>query len=67
MKRFTLGAGLAALAFTALCAFLLRGKPHDLTGSAAAPITASSPGDRSFLARYFRAVWEAESGQARVH
>jgi hypothetical protein len=67
MKRFTLGAGLAALAFTALCAFLLRGKPRDLTGPPAASAAASCPSDRGFLARYFRAVWEAESGQARPH
>jgi hypothetical protein len=67
MKRFALSAGLAAAAFTALCAFLLHGKPQDVPAPPAAPAAASSPGEPNFLEQYFRRVWEAESGQARFH
>ncbi len=66
MKRFALAAGLAAAAFTALCAFLLRDKPAEVTGPPA-PAAASSAAGRGFLDRYFRGVYEAESGPVQAH
>ncbi len=64
MKRFALAAGLAAVAFTVLCAFVLHRRPPGVGGLSAAPAVASSPDSDDFLDRYFRTVWEAELGQA---